>query len=173
MYPGGLTPSTQKSTPSCEPGMQLYTDRSVTPDPAARPRTARVARCTPAGLVEDEVGRVGVDLRLAGLAHRLVAAEQVLHRGGGHQVRGHNVFDAMPSSRISSAIPSAHSVMPNLAIMYAVGFSHSCRAAPAATASGCAGYPGPSYAGCTRATPRRCRAPGCRSSGRTASSAPR
>ncbi|CKV17847.1 Uncharacterised protein [Mycobacterium tuberculosis] len=32
-------------------------------------------------------------------------------------MRGHNVFDAMPSARISSAIPSAHSVMPYLAIM--------------------------------------------------------
>ena len=31
-YPGGLTPSTQKSTPSFEPGMQSYTDRSVTPE---------------------------------------------------------------------------------------------------------------------------------------------
>src|SRR5271163_3869530 len=32
VYPGGLTPSTQKSTPSCEPGTQSYTDKSVTPD---------------------------------------------------------------------------------------------------------------------------------------------
>ena len=39
-------------------------------------------------------------------------------------VRGHSVFDAMPSSRSSSAIPKAHSVIPYLAIMYAVGLSH-------------------------------------------------
>src|SRR5271163_3646875 len=32
VYPGGLTPSTQKSSPSFEPGMQSYTDKSVTPD---------------------------------------------------------------------------------------------------------------------------------------------
>ena len=35
-------------------------------------------------LVEDHVGGVGVHVGLAGAAHRLVAAEQVLHRGGGH-----------------------------------------------------------------------------------------
>jgi len=40
-------------------------------------------------------------------------------------VLGHKVFDAIPSARSSSAMPSPHSVMPYLAIMYAVGLSHS------------------------------------------------
>ena len=39
-------------------------------------------------------------------------------------VRGHSVFEAMPASRISSAMPSAHNVIPYLAIMYGVGRSH-------------------------------------------------
>ena len=39
-------------------------------------------------------------------------------------VRGHSVLEAMPSSRISSAIAKAHNDIPNFAIMYAVGFSH-------------------------------------------------
>ena len=40
-------------------------------------------------------------------------------------MRGHSVLDAMPSSRSSSAIANAHNDIPNFAIMYAVGFSHS------------------------------------------------
>lgn len=40
-------------------------------------------------------------------------------------MRGHSVFDAMPAERISSAIPNAHNVIPNFAIMYGVGLSHS------------------------------------------------
>src|SRR6201998_1440272 len=44
-----------------------------------------VAGVLPGGLVEDDVGRVGVHLGLARPAHRLVTAEQVLYRGGGHQ----------------------------------------------------------------------------------------
>jgi hypothetical protein len=32
-------------------------------------------------------------------------------------VRGHSAFDAMPASRNSSAKPSAHSVIPYLAIV--------------------------------------------------------
>src|SRR3974377_166301 len=38
----------------------------------------RVAGVLPGGLVEDDVGRVGVHLGLAGPPHRLVAAEEVL-----------------------------------------------------------------------------------------------
>src|SRR5277367_2108013 len=44
----------------------------------------RVAGVLLGGLVEDDVGRVGVHLGLACATHRLFAAEQILHRGGGH-----------------------------------------------------------------------------------------
>ena len=39
-------------------------------------------------------------------------------------VRGHSVLEAIPASRSSSAMPKAHNVIPNLAIMYGVGRSH-------------------------------------------------
>src|SRR5271169_1584067 len=45
----------------------------------------RVAGVLTRRLVEDDVGRVGVHLRLACAGHRLLTAEQVLHRGGSHQ----------------------------------------------------------------------------------------
>jgi hypothetical protein len=68
-------------------------------------------------LGEDRVGRVGVHVGLAGAAHRLVAAEQVLHAAVATSVRGHSVFDAMPSPRSSSANAKAHNDIPYLAIM--------------------------------------------------------
>ena len=76
-------------------------------------------------LVEDRVGGVGVDSGLAGPAHRLVAAEQVLHRGGGHQgARPQRVGgDALVAQLLGNA--KAHNDIPYLAIMYAVGLSHS------------------------------------------------
>jgi hypothetical protein len=45
----------------------------------------RVPGAVPAGLGDHRVGRVGVQLGLARPGHRRLAAEQVLHRGGGDQ----------------------------------------------------------------------------------------
>ncbi len=73
------------STPSSAPGTPLYTDRSVTPDSSSTSWHGRPCRCIRGQALEVRVGGVRVDSGLAGAAHRLVATEQVLHSGGGHQ----------------------------------------------------------------------------------------
>jgi hypothetical protein len=63
------------------------------------------------------VGGVTHDLAACGSArHRLVAAEQVLHRAVAMAVRGQRALKATPS-RNSSAMPSTHMLMPYLAMV--------------------------------------------------------
>ena len=110
--------STHRSTPRSEPGTQSYTDRSVTPDSSSTSsHSSALPVYSRAGLLRTAYA---ASAYTAGLRARPIASSppsRFCTAAVATRVRGHSVFDAMPSPRSSSANAKAHNDIPYLAIM--------------------------------------------------------